>query len=71
MIQLLMDGSLPDDNDVARKVAIQTPCFTIINGVLYFVYNKSNNRKQCVVPSHLRNQIMKENHSGPMSGHFL
>ena len=70
MIQFLMDGSLPDDNKVARKVAIQATCFTIIDGVLYFVDNKRNNRKRCVVPRHLRNQIMEENHSGPMSGHF-
>ena len=45
MIQFLMDGSLPDDNKVARKVAIQATCFTIIDGVLYFVDNKCNNRK--------------------------
>ena len=70
IVQFLIDGSLPDDDKTARKVALQGSSFAVTDGVLYFVDSKRNNRKRCVVPGHLRNQIMEENHSGPMSGHF-
>jgi len=31
---------------------------------------KHDHRKRCAVLHHLRTQIMKESHSGPIAGHF-
>ena len=70
IIQFLKDGSLPDDNKVAKRISCQSSCFAIVDGILYFVDPKHDHRKRCAVPSHLRNQILEENHSGPMAGHF-
>ncbi len=43
---------------------------TLFDGILYFVDSGRENRKRAVVPSQLRNEILKESHSGPMAGHF-
>ena len=70
IIQFLVDGSLPDDNQVGKKIAMQASSFAVIEGILYFVDPKQNCRKRCTVPHHLRAQIMEENHSGMMAGYF-
>ena len=51
-------------------VAAQAPSFFLLHGILYFVDSKNKNRKRCVVPVQLRKQLMADNHSGPMAGHF-
>ena len=35
-----------------------------------YVDPKQENKRRVVVPKQLRKQIMEENHSGPMAGHF-
>ena len=70
MIQFLEGGSLPENREAAKKIAVQALSFTIIDGILYFVDSKHNHRKRCVMPHPLRSQIMEENHSSPMAGHF-
>ena len=61
---------LPSDDKRARKIALQSGNFTVEDGVLYFLDSKHKHRKRAVVPSHLRERVMKEAHSGPLSGHF-
>ena len=70
MMQFLIDGTLPDDPQRSRKVAAQAPSFTILDNILYYLDSTKKDRKRCVVPSHLRQQVMEEYHSGPLSGHF-
>ena len=41
-----------------------------MDGVLYFVTNRCVGRACVVVPHHLRQQLLHENHSGPSGGHF-
>ena len=70
LLCFIQNGTLPESNNSARKVAAQAPLFTLVDGVLFFVNPKYRDRKQCVVPKHLRQTIMEEHHSSPMSGHF-
>ena len=70
LIQYMNKETLPADENKARKVAAQAPSFSLLNGILYFVDSKNKNRKRCVVPVQMRTQLMEENHSGPMAGHF-
>ena len=70
IIQFLTNDLLPDDKTDAKKVVAQAHSFAIVDGVLYFIDVKHNHQKRCVVPKQLRIQLMEENHSGPMAGHF-
>ena len=70
IIDFLLDNKLPEEEKRKQKVATQAPLFTIVDDILYYVNPKQNNEKRVVVPKHLRDEIMKENHSGRMAGHF-
>ena len=70
VILFLETEKLSSDDKKARKVALQSSNFTIEDEVLYFLDSKHNHRKRAVVPSHLRERLMKEVHGGPFSGHF-
>ena len=61
---------LPDCPLKARKLAAKAQQFTLLDGIVYFLDSKRGGRKRCVVPKHLRQSIIEENHSGPMAGHF-
>ena len=63
-------GELPEDELIARKMALQQSLFTVIDGVLYYVDPKRNNCKQAVVPQSLKKQILEQTHAGPFGGHF-
>ena len=70
IIAYLEQDELPSDQKRARKVAAQSSQFALIDGILYYVDQVHNCRKRVVVPSHLQQSILQENHSGPMAGHF-
>ena len=70
MVSYLSSGHLPDDEKAAKKIVLQSSLFTLVNGVLYYLDPKRADRKRCVVPRHLHQSIIEENHSGPMGGHF-
>ena len=59
VIRFLEDGVLPEDNNRARKLALQENLFVIIDRVLYHLDSMRDHHKQVVVPSHLQK-----------SGHF-
>ena len=61
---------MPADEKRARTVVAQASILTLGDDILYYVDPKQENRRRVVVPKHLRKQIMEENHSGPMTGHF-
>jgi len=70
IFQFLTNDLLPDDNKDAKKVVAQSYSFALVDGVLYFIDVKHNHQKRCVVPKQFRTQLMEENHTGPMAGHF-
>ena len=61
---------VPDDNTRVRKIALQAPLFTLMDKTLWFVDSRRKNARRAVIPKHLRQQILKEAHSGPFGGHF-
>ena len=69
-IDLVECGELPEDELIARKMALQQSLFTVIDGVLYYVDLKRNNCKRAVVPQSLKKQILEQTHAGPFGGHF-
>ena len=69
VISFLEEGKLPSDERRARKLALQESTFLLMDSVLYHLDPKSC-RRQVVVPEHLKQHIMEENHRGPMAAHF-
>ena len=70
MTDFLQNGVLPEDSNRAKKLAAQESLFALIDGILYYVDPRHGNRKKIAVPSHLREQLLEENHRGIYSGHF-
>ncbi len=70
VIAFLEKEELPYEQKRARKIALQAPMFTIEDRILFYVDPKHQHQKRVVVPSHLQEQILRENHSSGMGGHF-
>ena len=70
LITFISHGVLPLEEAIARKMALQRYLFTIVEGVLYYVDPKRDNRKRAVVPKHLQKRILEEVHAGPYGAHF-
>ena len=67
--EFLTSGKLPGDQVRAQKVALQSSVFSLIDGVVYHIDHKT--RQKCaVVPSHLREKLLRETHAGSYSGLF-
>lgn len=63
-------GTMPRDEQQAKKICGQAVHFAVIDDILYFIDSKPQGRKRAVVPAHLQEQILRENHGGIMAGHF-
>ena len=70
IIAFLESGSLPEDEQKARKIVVQEPYFALVDDILYFLDSRHGDRNRVAVPKHLCQGILEENHSGPMAGHF-
>ena len=70
MTQYLEHGRLPKDESRGREVAAQSVHLEILDGILYCVDSKCDNRKRVVVPQQLQQLILQEGHSGLTGGHF-
>ena len=70
IVRFLEKEELPQEEERARKVALQSPLFILVDDTLFFVDSKSGGRRRAVVPKHLQGQIMEEAHRGPMAAHF-
>lgn len=55
-------GKVPEDKQQANKLCGQAVHFAVIDDILYFIDSKQEGRKRVVVPAHLQEQILKENH---------
>ena len=70
IIAFMENDELPAEEKRAKAVVAQASVLTLVDDILYYVDSKQGNKRRIVVPEHLRKQIMEENHSGPMAGHF-
>ena len=69
MLTCLLEKKLPEDGTRARTIAAQSLQFDVVDGILYFIDSKRA-KTRMVVLHHLRQQLLQENHSGPLGGHF-
>ena len=70
VITFLRTGELPGDEKRARRLALQQSLFALQDDILFYLDPKQEHRKRAVVPRHLRAQILSENHSSLLGGHF-
>ena len=70
LIQLLEQGTLPSDEQRAKKLLLERSHYTLVDKVLYFVDPKPPHRQRIVVPKDLRLKIIEEIHAGSFGGHF-
>lgn len=70
IIKFLEKGKLPYEESRACLIALQQSLFAIVDGTLYFIDAKRQNRKRAVVPTHLQEQLLAEAHRSIMGGHF-
>ena len=70
LMQFLETGQLPEDDNLAKKVAGQATQFILVDQTLYFLDPRRNHKKRIVVPTQLREQLIQEHHRGNMGGHF-
>ena len=66
IINFLEQGELPPDPIQARKVVMQEPLFTMVDGILFYLDPKNRDQKWTVVPEHMQREVMEENHRGNM-----
>ena len=70
IMSYLSEGILPDDSQEAAKIIVQTSLYTMVDGILYYIGQKSDSSPWVVVPSEYKRRLIEEYHSGIMSGHF-
>ena len=70
MIKYLENGELPEDERISKSIVLESPKFSIIDGVLYFEYPNSPSRWCIVVPKQLQQVLLQEAHSGQFAGHL-
>ena len=70
ILDYLECGTFPDDDSRARKIVLQGSQIAAIDEILYFIDPKQKNQRRVAVPEHLRQQILREAHCSPYSGHF-
>ena len=66
----MLDGTLPKDEQEACKLLAKASYCTIIDDILYRVDPQNASSQKAIVPSHLRSEILHQNHDGKMAGHF-
>ena len=76
IILYLKNKTLPSDVTVASRIRVQASSYMIVDDLLYHIWTPTNTsqrldvRKQLVVPSSLRQDIMIQNHDSYAGGHF-
>ena len=70
IMNYLSEGVLPEDSQVAAKIAVQASLYTMADRILYYTGQKKDSTPKVVVPSDYKKILMEEYHAGVMSGHF-
>ena len=69
-VKYLERGSLPPDNQSAKKVVLESKNFELIDGLLHHEDPVCPGRWCLVIPKELRSQLLEEAHAGLFAGHF-
>ena len=66
----ICEGTLPDDDAVARTILLKAERFTIFDGDLYLIDAKQRKHMRAVVPEHLKQEILRQKHCKALAGHL-
>ena len=66
----LLKGTLPKDKAEATELTLQATLYTVVDDILYYIGNSPKNVAKVVVPPKLRQDMIKDYHTGIMAGHF-
>ena len=69
-MEYLKSRILPEDPVEARRLALERPRFSLVDGVLLHEDPGLPGRPQLVVPKQVQEQLVQESHDGRFSGHF-
>ena len=64
IIEFLEDDRLPEDPVLAGKIAAQEPQLSLVGNVLHFIDHRQGHQERVALPSHLRERLLCETHSG-------
>ena len=72
LIQYTEEGTLPTSQQRAcnYKLVLQNQLFVMLDGILYYVDHKHANRRLLMLPKHMRERVIEENHRGKFRGYF-
>ena len=70
LMEYMKKDVLPSDETLAKKVVFESPCFSLMDGVLYFVDGGRGGNPRIVVPDGVEEKLMEEAHTGSIAGHF-
>ena len=70
IVTCLKTGSLPEENNLSRRVVLEQSKYTLVDEILYRLDDTRKDRLRICVPSKLRENLMQEAHAGKFSGHF-
>jgi hypothetical protein len=70
VVSFLEHGTLPADENVAKKIALASSRFTLLDQVLYWIDDSREHRLRICVPQCLRDKLLREAHNGKFAGHF-
>lgn len=67
LVDIIKDGEILKNEERAREVALTSPSFTMVDGVLYHI--EQGRTLRIVPPTCDRYHLFLEAHQGPFSGH--
>ena len=71
LIIYLQDKILPEDpKQTVQVVNLGKKGYYLVDGILYYESSDVPDRRRIVVPQHLRQQVLDENHDAIFAGHF-
>ena len=70
MLHYLQDGTLPEDEKLAKWMVSESKQYDIIDGVLHFENSAFPNLWRIVVPDQLHSDVLQEAHAGCFAAHF-
>jgi hypothetical protein len=69
MVKFLTDGSLPDNDEHARKILLEHSAYQLIDGALYRIDKQKDRLLVLVVPTRMIVDLLKQFHDAPTAGH--
>ena len=70
ILNFLKHNVLPENDNLAREIALTCPRYSIIDGILYYSDPKQRTIFQLVIPKSMQIEILESMHANLFAGHF-